>query len=251
MNGLTGADVGVYTYSGATPGPYDPSKLGHIYQIFNDVTCKAIDIAVSSNSTVDTDLIIELFDAGDLATPLTIGDYRITSSHPTSATWITVVLPDAQNLVAGGFYLASMGSEADDKRFLFYGLPEDEDVATRVNVPDDNGVLTWFITDLTPAVNLNFDPAVGYADINGSDKLSVYPNPANQTISVKFELNGSSNVTVNLVDMNGRVVFNKSISGKIAKYQDTISLADLANGIYTLQVTTVNGISTEKVVIAH
>jgi hypothetical protein len=162
-----------------------------------------------------------------------------------------VVLPDAQNLVAGGFYLASMGSEADDKRFLLYGLPEDEDVATRVNVPDENGVLTWFSTDLTPAVNLNFDPAVGYADINGSDKLSVYPNPANQTISVKFELNGSSDVSVNLVDMNGRVVFNKSISGKIAKYQDTISLADLANGIYTLQVTTVNGISTEKVVIAH
>lgn len=249
VTSLTG--LGAFSFSGATPGPYDPSKVGQIYQIINAASIKAIDIAVSSLSTADTDLIIELFDAGDLSVPLTIGDFRITASHPTTAQYFTIELPEPQNLVAGGFYLATMGSEATDKRFVFYATDVDEDDATRINVPDDAGVLTWFRTDLTPAVNLNFDPAVGIASVNGSDNLSVYPNPANESLSINFNLNASSNVAVNLIDLNGKVVFSKTISGKILKYQDTLSLSEFANGIYTLQISTANGISTEKVVIAH
>lgn len=251
LTSLTSADIGVYTFSGATPGPYEPSKMGQIYQILNAAELKAIDIAVSSNSTDDTDLIIELYDAGDLSVPLTIGDFRITSTHPTTAQYFTVEFQDVQSLVAGGFYLATMGSEANDKRFLFYASDVDEDDATRINIPDDAGVLTWFRTDLTPAINLNFDISIGIVNVNGSDKLSVFPNPADQSLSINFELNGSSNVAVNLVDISGKVVFSKTISGKILKYQDTISLVDFANGVYTLQIATNNGVSSEKIVIAH
>jgi hypothetical protein len=249
VRSLTG--IGAYSFSGATPGPYDPSKIGQIYQIINAASIKAIDIAVSSITTANTDLIIELFDAGDLSVPLTIGDFSVTSSHPTTAQYFTIELPEEQNLVAGGFYLASMGSEATDKRFVFYATDVDEDDATRLNVPDDSGVLTWFRTDLTPAINLNFDPSVGIANVDGTDKLSVYPNPANESLAISFDLNVSSSVAVNLIDLSGKVVFSKTISGKILKYQDTISLSDYANGIYTLQVSTKNGMSTEKVVIAH
>jgi hypothetical protein len=79
----------------------------------------------------------------------------------------------------------------------------------------------------------------------------VYPNPANTLLNVNVDLKTATNVDVNLIDINGKVVFSKSISDKILKYQDAISLIDFANGVYTLQITTKNGIKSEKVVIAH
>jgi hypothetical protein len=135
---------------------------------------------------------------------------------------------------------------------LFYGVAGDNDNSTLVNVPDANGVLTWYLSDLTAAINLNFDLGVGVADINSpAMKMEVYPNPANDQISWDVKTQEASNVSVSLIDLNGKVVFNKSINGKVVAYKDTLSLVDFANGVYTLQVTTNKGTSSQKVVVAH
>jgi hypothetical protein len=81
--------------------------------------------------------------------------------------------------------------------------------------------------------------------------MDVYPNPANDQLSWSVKNQAASSIAVSLVDMNGKVVFNKSISGKVAAYKDTLSLASFANGVYTLQVTSATGTSAQKVVIAH
>jgi hypothetical protein len=135
---------------------------------------------------------------------------------------------------------------------LFYGVAGDNDNSTLVNVPDANGVLTWFLSDLTAAINLNFDPSAGVANINApAMNMEVYPNPANDQLSWNVKTQEASSVSVSLIDINGKVVFNKSINGKIISYKDTLSLVDFANGVYTLQVTTNKGTSSQKVVVAH
>ena len=252
LTGLTGTVA--YTYSGAaTLTAWDPCKITNRYSIINDVVVSAIDIAVSSASTDNTDLIIELYDDNDLANFLAIGDFNISATHPTTAQYFTVVIDPVQ-LTAGGLYVASMGSDATDKRFLFYGVAEDNDNSTIVQLPDDNGVLTWYLSDLTAAVNLNLNPnpTLAVTDINGpSMKMEVFPNPANNEISWDIKTQEASNINVSLIDINGKVVFNKSINGRIAAYKDTLSVIDFANGVYTLQVTTNKGTSSQKVVVAH
>lgn len=248
LNGL--ANAAGFTFSGSA-APYDPSKIAHTFNIINATPLKAIDIAVSSTSDDDIDLIIELFDLNDLTTALAVGDFRILSTHPTTAQYVTILI-DEQQLAAGGLYVASVGSEATDKKFVFYGEAGDPDNASLVNVPNDAGVLTWFRTDLTPGIALNFDPAVGIADVNApAVSMDVYPNPANDQLSWSIKNQEASAVAVSLVDMNGKVVFSKSISGKVVSYKDTLSLATFANGVYTLQVTSATGTSAQKVVIAH
>ncbi len=252
-SGLTGlANAVAYTYSGAANlTAWEPCKVTNRYSIINTVDVKAIDIAVSSASTDNTDLVIELYDDADLTTALTIGDFNISSTHPTTAQYFTVLI-DQQTLAAGGLYVASMGSDATDKRFLFYGEAGDNDNSTLVYVPDANGVLTWFLSDLTAAVNLNFDMNIGIANTSApAMKMEVYPNPANNQISWDIKTQEASNMSVSLIDLNGKVVFNKSINGKIVAYKDTLSLIDFANGVYTLQVTTNKGTSSQKVVVAH
>lgn len=229
-----------------TPGVFEVIKSGTLYNILNDVDCRGIDIAVSATSTDDTELLIELLQ-DDLATSLALGDYTITSSHPTTAQYITIQLDQTVTLPAGGLFAAAVGSLSNDKQFYMY-LNDDGDVDNASFVEVDGEL---FGVAETPAVNLNFDPTIGFSDVNATDVLNVYPNPANQSFRVNFEVNGSSNVSVNLVDAAGKVVFFKTISGNIVKYQDTISTAEFANGVYSLQITTNNGVSSQKVVIAH
>jgi hypothetical protein len=54
-----------------------------------------------------------------------------------------------------------------------------------------------------------------------------------------------------LIDINGKVVFNKNVKGNVLSYKDILTLSDFANGIYTLQIESNNGLSSQKVVIAH
>ena len=251
-SGLTDlTTVGAFTYS-ATTAPFTPSKVANRYFIANDIAFQGIDIAVSSVSTDNTALSIELFDSNDLLNPLSVGSFNISATHPTTAQYFTVVIPQAF-LLAGGLYVASVGSNATDKQFYFYANLGDNDNSTIVNLTDAGGISTWYLSELTPAVNLNFDPTIGVTGLsnNPTVEFGVFPNPASDQLSWKVKSNEASSMNVSLIDVNGKVVFNKTISGKIASYQDTLSLASFANGVYTLELKTNSGVQTQKVVIAH
>jgi hypothetical protein len=81
--------------------------------------------------------------------------------------------------------------------------------------------------------------------------LTVSPNPAADQLTINFTLNNASSINVNLIDINGKVVFNKNVKGNVLSYKDILTLSDFANGIYTLQIESNNGVSSQKVVIAH
>jgi hypothetical protein len=68
-------------------------------------------------------------------------------------------------------------------------------------------------------------------------KLSVYPNPANESITVQIE-NGSSTATsVQLIDVCGKVIETRDIASLSSKTRLSFSIEDLAPGIYIIQTT--------------
>lgn len=81
--------------------------------------------------------------------------------------------------------------------------------------------------------NANFD----------SNEFSVYPNPANDRVTI------SSNVelqNMELTDLNGRVVKNLDLGGVL---NSEIVISDLATGIYLLKINSNNTIFTKKLVV--
>ncbi|MHB8260665.1 MAG: T9SS type A sorting domain-containing protein [Bacteroidia bacterium] len=75
-----------------------------------------------------------------------------------------------------------------------------------------------------------------------NDELSIYPNPtSNQFI---IEANTPDKLTVVLYDVNGRLMFSASVSGK-----STIDVSSLNEGVYTLAIKTVDRIINKKLVI--
>lgn len=84
-----------------------------------------------------------------------------------------------------------------------------------------------------------------------SNKISysVYPNPTNQYLNITLELEQKSQVEIQLVSLDGKVIQqieNTHLeSGKLTK---KVNLAQLASGVYFLEFKIDNANYTEKIV---
>jgi hypothetical protein len=139
-------------------------------------------------------------------------------------------------------YLIVAGSYGDDGATddLIVGTAGVSEAQTSF-YKDESG--TWFYTTSTPMVRMNFDPVLSINEVENAFGLNVYPNPANEVINVS--LNKSTNATISVVDVAGKVVKTSSINGLTS----TINASDLTNGVYYVTITDGTSIATEKVVI--
>ncbi len=65
--------------------------------------------------------------------------------------------------------------------------------------------------------------------------LELYPNPAHNTATIKYELANENNVTLSIQDMSGRVVFTKRYEAN-GTQEIELDLSSFQSGIYTYQV---------------
>jgi len=98
-----------------------------------------------------------------------------------------------------------------------------------------------------------FNGFAGIADpITSVNNVSVYPNPANNTVNISLTFATTSDLVIEVVDLTGRVVLNvtneKSQSGSIIR---TINTADIAEGNYLVRVNVGGTISHEKLAVVH
>lgn len=79
--------------------------------------------------------------------------------------------------------------------------------------------------------------------------LSVYPNPVNSNMNVRFTAKESQNSMVELYNVTGSKVYSENLGNVIGNVSHTINVANLAKGIYILKVIVGNAIENKKVVI--
>ncbi|XOV65977.1 MAG: T9SS type A sorting domain-containing protein [Fluviicola sp.] len=74
--------------------------------------------------------------------------------------------------------------------------------------------------------------------------FAIYPNPATDNFTVK--LDESSDASISVIDIQGKVVAAQTASGQS---ETVVDASTLAPGIYTVLVSTENGVATKKVVV--
>ncbi len=86
-------------------------------------------------------------------------------------------------------------------------------------------------------------PAVGYEEYEGGIvAVMVYPNPASQMITVNYTLTSASDVTYELLDVSGRIIYTHAENNLQASVQrEEISLHEFAAGSYVLRIRTSTG----------
>ena len=73
--------------------------------------------------------------------------------------------------------------------------------------------------------------------------FNIHPNPSNGLFN--FEYYGNSNVTVKVMDVNGKVIILKEVN---PLDKGIIDLTNYSNGMYVIVLSTENTVSTKKII---
>lgn len=97
-------------------------------------------------------------------------------------------------------------------------------------------------TDTSDCVQVVF---VGLDQIDGRN-VSFFPNPVANELNINIDGN-SDLVNINLLDMNGRLVYATSTSNAISN----IDLSSFENGVYLVELFSANSKMTQRIVVRH
>lgn len=98
---------------------------------------------------------------------------------------------------------------------------------------------------ISPRIAAQFDLEVGTSvhNINYSYLLGVYPNPAKENVTISMDKNQANISQVVIFDITGKVVYSNN---SFSAHEVNVNTENLINGIYLVNVTLANGVSTTK-----
>lgn len=190
------------------------------------------------------------------------GDYyvRVTNLNGCSASSDkdTIQLnaaPPTPNIIyqANEDRLATTNGAGYDLQWYFNGVPIPAANSVYYNTPADGEYVVEFTnaegclstSAAFPYVN------VGIASLSVADVDSkVYPNPNNGSFDLNIELPVvTGNVDVNVMDLSGRVVYSNTVTAVQGFNNMQVDMADVAPGIYMLQLRVAGVSKVHKVVV--
>lgn len=90
---------------------------------------------------------------------------------------------------------------------------------------------------------------VGLNEVSKNNNISLYPNPAQNNLSVVIE-NVQANGNISIVDAIGKSVYSTALEGK-GKVFTNVDLTNISNGIYFVRVNSGNSVSVQKLIVKH
>ena len=118
------------------------------------------------------------------------------------------------------------------------------------------GNLTVSKNDATTAVyalntiqNLSFNNGISGLNLlseNSTNKLTVYPNPTQEQLTVSFESETTEKVQMQILDVQGKLQLQQSLNCQLGTNQQIISVSELPKGLYICQFINSKAIETTK-----
>lgn len=78
--------------------------------------------------------------------------------------------------------------------------------------------------------------------------LNIYPNPVNENLTLDFGLLIGEDISIDIFDIQGRVLISDQINGQSGAYQKTINVNGLTDGIYFVRLSTIDEVVTKKII---
>ena len=98
-------------------------------------------------------------------------------------------------------------------------------------------------------VRMNFDPILSVAEQTEITQAVVLPNPTTANATLRFDLQNTTDVTVLVTDVSGKIMQNNSFNQLVAGAQEiTLAAEQWAAGIYTVRITSNGQVLTKKFV---
>lgn len=112
---------------------------------------------------------------------------------------------------------------------------------------------TYFGNDIVPAVRLFLKEVItGTNDLlDASNKVDLFPNPANREVTVQLDLADTyEQMEIQVIDVSGKIIENRALD-TAPNQTIELNVSGYANGAYILKLQTEKGIKTTRFVVQH
>lgn len=152
----------------------------------------------------------------------------------------------------------SVNNGASFDYLLAQGTPNDG--SETINLPNFSSVQNQCRFKIKASDNIFFDindrafkinvGNVGIENTLGNDEnISVYPNPAQNEVSISLNLIERENVSIKIIDLTGKTINNYNL-GKVNQMKvETLNLASLPKGFYLISVEGTNFRNVQKLIV--
>ncbi len=238
-----------YTYardnnnaSGSTTNGTDGFEVGNLFDIWNDQELKALSVQLpggNNGATVGTEFFLKLYSLDPNATG-SIGDALIYEEETepiiitTSMLNQTVTFPlnSPVFLTANTTYLAVAGSYTEGLRVSNAGASANQ-TSFFLDLADG----TWYYTNSTPIVRMDFDPTIGLDENTSEMQIgTIFPNPATDEARVRVNLINSSNIKLTVSDLYGKTLSVQDVNAQSGQNEFFIKTEAFASGVYCVHV---------------
>mgnify|MGYP003142610780 FL=1 len=235
-----------------------------------EATITAADIfdsATDNCGVATTGVDITDFDCSDIGTPVEVTVFAADASGNTSActAFVTVVdglapvltCPADQTVLADpvtgtyevpDYFATGEATAVDNCTDPVTITTQDPAAGTLVTDGDTTVTITAtdaFGNEATCSFELSVDLVLGVGETNFDNGIIVYPNPANNQITLLNRTN-SPLTLVQLFDVSGKLIRTINVSNMGA--QATIDLSELASGVYLLQIEGASNSTVKRIV---
>lgn len=234
--------------------PITINAVGNAFDIYADQDIYGVDFRLFTGTAMNSEVYVELYEMDPNATdiaglwvgPLAESDIFTVTSAAQLSQIQKVAFNAPYALETGKSYLALLRLVSGTVKIAASGEADTDQ--TWINIA---GAQPWGTFTDIPVVRMNFDASLSVKNNNELvTGVSVYPNPAADKAEVSFNLNAASDVTINVVDLNGKVV-NSNVLKNLAVGANSTSLnvANLANGVYSVVIKSNDSTVTKKLVV--
>jgi len=244
------------SFSGAE-APFELNRLGNLFNIYNDVTLHSVNVAFGPGTSPQAAVIVQIWEVAASFTEVgSITIYDLVPSNinlANGSNYTKIILETPIQLDAGKLYLATIESD-NPNRVVFQASTGNDDFGVLLYGPFGTGsAVGWFsgVFDFKPAINLDFENSTSIENINDElSNFSIFPNPSADLTRIELELQGNSNVSIHVIDINGKIVMQENLGKQNDRVNYLLNTSILSSGIYNVQVITNNTFSSKRLIIS-
>ena len=152
-----------------------------------------------------------------------------------------VITKNGTDLAIGGTF-----TQADvDSGIIAYSNTQTTLFSDSFKVDITNSLNGWL-----PNQEVNIEATTLSTNSYSLSNVSIYPNPSNGVINVRFEAASNDLVKIELYDLQGRRVYHSTHTTSQSLFDEPIVTRKLANGIYVLNVSQGNKNTTRRIILS-
>lgn len=176
----------------------------------------------------------------------------MTTLDPIKSVYSSMHYADALDVTENAVPLYYMGPETYDFS-LYYAMVQNtvgngEFLFTAFDPSklDNQENLNQYITEVID----NYVTGISSKEFNNFE-MNVYPNPANNQVSINYSFNNIEKVTIQVTDLSGKIILSESVYSSIGDQTRVIDVSNISSGLYNITVSSSVMRSNKRLVIVR